>query len=66
MKKISLKDVKDALSRDEMRLIKGGCGHTCWQGLCIGPDPYTGEPRIFGLCNPNFPEQRIACEGHGG
>ena len=32
MKKISLKDVKNSLSRDEMRMISGGsssCGHSC-------------------------------------
>ena len=34
MKKISLKDVKNGLKRDEMRMILGGCGSglkkCCW------------------------------------
>jgi natural product precursor len=29
MKKISLKDVKNSLKRDEMRMISGGCGYSC-------------------------------------
>lgn len=29
MKKISLKDVKNSLKRDEMRAITGGCGYSC-------------------------------------
>lgn len=29
MKKISLKDVKNSLRRDEMRMISGGCGYCC-------------------------------------
>ena len=34
MKTISLKNVKDGLSRDEMRAVKGGCfGHA---GGCLG------------------------------
>ncbi|WP_185963881.1 hypothetical protein [Flavobacterium restrictum] len=32
MKKISLKDVKNGLKRDEMRMISGGCGTKC--GAC--------------------------------
>ncbi len=33
MKKISLKNIKDSLSRSEMRVIKGGCG--AGAGGCI-------------------------------
>jgi natural product precursor len=41
MKKISFSNIKDMLSRDEMRQVKGGSGGTCgWR------DPYTGQ----GLC----------------
>lgn len=29
MKKISLKTIQNALSRDEMKVIKGGCGSAC-------------------------------------
>ena len=37
MKKISLANVKNALKRDEMRVIAGGCssgGSTCYCGGC--------------------------------
>ena len=34
MKKISLKNVKEGLSRDEMRSVKGGCIGDCW----LSPD----------------------------
>ena len=47
MKKISLKSVKNALSRDEMRVIAGGCGafshNTCGGIPCssnLGCDSY--------------------------
>lgn len=33
MKKISLKDVKKGLSRDEMRVVSGGCGYGSY-GSC--------------------------------
>jgi len=29
MKKISLKSIQNALNRDEMKQVKGGCGLTC-------------------------------------
>ncbi|MCZ8331338.1 MAG: hypothetical protein O9282_08500 [Flavobacterium sp.] len=34
MKKISLKDVKNSLKRDEMRVIVGGCGSGKKCGAC--------------------------------
>lgn len=34
MKKISLKDVKNSLKRDEMRMIVGGCGSSKACGKC--------------------------------
>lgn len=45
MKKINLKDVKNAISRDELRAIKGGSGPWCpgfWCGLYLsGTYQYT-------------------------
>jgi natural product precursor len=38
MKKINLKDVKNAISRDELRAIKGGSGPWC-PGTWCGPSP---------------------------
>jgi hypothetical protein len=46
MKKISLKDVKNGLSRDEMRQISGGCLISCG-GSCI---LYTDSGNKVGRC----------------
>ncbi|SDE90721.1 hypothetical protein SAMN05421825_0552 [Epilithonimonas hungarica] len=39
MKKLNLKDIKNGMSRNEMRKVKGGCGscdithvESCWNG----------------------------------
>lgn len=39
MKKISLKDVKNGLRRDEMRMISGGSGSTCCIAYGSGSTP---------------------------
>jgi hypothetical protein len=39
MKKISLKNVKDTLSRDEMRSISGGYGNGCCVAYGSGSSP---------------------------
>ena len=37
MKKISLKDVKNSLKRDELRQISGGCVFVYGTGYCEAP-----------------------------
>lgn len=53
MKKISLKDVKNGLKRDEMRVITGGSysggGGTCY-GACT---LYVNGQNNYGTCFPN-------------
>ena len=52
MKKISLKDVKNGLKRDEMRIISGGsgyngfCGYYSFQCARLGLYCYSGNPDI--------------------
>jgi hypothetical protein len=48
MKKISLKDVRNGLKRDEMRVIIGGSG-SCNQGFCYQPVP--GGSIMVGYCH---------------
>jgi natural product precursor len=58
MKKINLKDVKNAISRDELRAVKGGsgpwcpgrwCGHSAGTFLyhCTTPEGYTWVIRVY-------------------
>ena len=48
MKTISLKNVKDGLSRDEMRAVKGGCGYT---SECRNSDSCTQGCTFNGVCS---------------
>jgi hypothetical protein len=47
MKKISLKDVKNGLKRDEMRIVMGGCGSQCGSGSC---SVFSGGATSTGMC----------------
>ena len=48
MKTISLKNVKDGLSRDEMRAVKGGCGGS---GCCVPRlAPQCGYQAYYNSC----------------
>jgi hypothetical protein len=53
MKKISLKDVKNSLKRDEMRAISGGCGawgQCAFDAMCLSQAPYGFATCYNGRC----------------
>lgn len=55
MKKISLKNVKETLTRKEMRLISGGysCTYRCWSGGGSGSSGNTTMSEAVSIANAN-------------
>lgn len=55
MKKLNLKDIKNAMSRDEMRSVKGagcggGCEKHCWSYYCSGQGKRANCDGMFSGC----------------